>query len=116
MQSSAASRASTAKSVVSSLSPTSTVPFFPNIKITDESSPYNWQVEPTMVVNKSGTVFVGWKETTGAETAGNRVGSSYSTDHGATCAPNVLMNRTHPNADCRDSDPWMGVYSLDRAP
>jgi len=41
MQSSAASRASTAKSVVSSLSPTSTVPFFPNIKITDGTSPYN---------------------------------------------------------------------------
>src|SRR5438876_8283403 len=114
MQSSAASRASTAKSVVSSLSPTSTVPFFPNIKITDGTSPYNWQVEPTMVVNKTGTVFVGWKETTGAETAGYRVGASYSTNQGSTWPPNILMNQTHPNQNCRDSDPWMALDPNDR--
>src|SRR2546426_7669108 len=114
VQSSAASRASIAKSVVSSSSPTSTVPFFPNIKITDGTSPYDWQVEPTMVVNHSGTVFVGWKETNGPDAAGYRVGSSYSTDQGLTWAPNILMNQTHPNQNCRDSDPWMALDPNDR--
>src|SRR5436309_14395083 len=114
VQSSAASRASIAKSVVSSSSPTSTVPFFPNIKITDGTSPYDWQVEPTMVVNKTGTVFVGWKETNGPEAAGYRVGSSFSTDQGTTWAKNILMNQTHPNQNCRDSDPWMSLDPNDR--
>src|SRR2546422_3611126 len=114
VQSSAASRASIAKSVVSSSSPTSTVPFFPNIKITDGTSPYDWQVEPTMVVNKTGTVFVGWKETNGPEAAGYRVGSSFSTDQGTTWVKNILMNQTHPNQNCRDSDPWMSLDPNDR--
>ncbi|HEX9567916.1 MAG TPA: sialidase family protein [Thermoplasmata archaeon] len=67
-----------------------------------------------MVVNKTGTVFVGWKETTGAETAGYRVGASYSTDQGNTWAPNILMNQTHSNQNCRDSDPWMDLDPNDR--
>src|SRR2546426_8687598 len=67
-----------------------------------------------MVVNKTGTVFVGWKETTGAETAGYRVGASYSTNQGKTWAPNILMNQTHPNQNCRDSDPWMALDPNDR--
>jgi len=67
-----------------------------------------------MVVNKTGTVFVGWKETTGAETAGYRVGASYSTDQGSTWARNILMNQTHPNQNCRDSDPWMALDPNDR--
>jgi hypothetical protein len=89
--------------------PASLVPFLPNIRITDGSSPYAWQVEPTMVVNKSGTVFVGWKETDSPTAAGIRVGSSYSTDQGRSWAKNILMNQTHPNKSCRDSDPWMAV-------
>src|SRR3989454_948505 len=94
--------------------PEAIVPFEPNIKITDGSSPYAWQVEPTMVVNGSGTVFVGWKETNGPDAAGYRVGSSYSTDLGRTWAKNILMNQTHPNQNCRDSDPWMALDPRDR--
>ena len=90
------------------------MPFQPNIRITDGSSPYLWQVEPTMVVNQSGTVFVGWKETDSSTAAGIRVGSSYSTDQGRTWAPNILMNQTHPNQGCRDSDPWMALDLNDR--
>jgi hypothetical protein len=89
--------------------PASSVPFFPNIDIIDHSTPYAWQVEPTMVVNNTGTVFVGWKETDSATDAGFRVGSSYSTDQGQTWAPNILMNQTHVNQNCRDSDPWMAM-------
>ncbi|TLZ74022.1 MAG: exo-alpha-sialidase [Methanobacteriota archaeon] len=94
--------------------PTSINPFIPNIDIIDHSTPYAWQVEPTMQINKSGAVFVGWKETNGPDAAGYRVGASYSTDQGQTWAPNILMNRTHPNDNCRDSDPWMAMDPTDR--
>src|SRR5213080_4532700 len=96
------------------IAPTTVYPFLPNVKVTDESSPYKYQVEPTMVINRSGTVFAGWKETDGPDAAGFRVGSSYSIDQGQTWAPNILMNQTHPNLGCRDSDPWMARDSSDR--
>ena len=99
---------------VTASTPEAIGPFEPNIKITDGSSPFGWQVEPTMVVNESGTVFVGWKETNGPDAAGYRVGSSYSTDQGRTWANNILMNQTHPNQNCRDSDPWMALDPRDR--
>ena len=90
--------------------PTAVAPFYPNVKITDGSSPYAWQVEPTMVVNQSGTIFVGWKETTSSEAAGVRVGASYSTDQGLSWAPNILMNQSHPSGvQCHNSDPWMAL-------
>src|SRR5207249_1787573 len=82
------------------IAPTTVYPFLPNVKVTDESSPYKYQVEPTMVINRSGTVFAGWKETDGPDAAGFRVGSSYSIDQGQTWAPNILMNQTHPNLGC----------------
>ncbi len=90
--------------------PTAVAPFYPNVKITDGSSPFAWQVEPTMVINENGTIFVGWKETTGSEAAGRRVGASYSTDQGLTWAPNILMNQSHSsNLTCDNSDPWMAL-------
>src|SRR2546428_12449315 len=67
-----------------------------------------------MQISKSGTIFVGWKETNGPDASGYRVGSSYSTDQGQTWAPNILMNQTHPNDNCRDSDPWMAMDPNDR--
>ncbi len=67
-----------------------------------------------MQINKSGTIFVGWKETDGPDAAGYRVGSSYSTDQGRTWASNILMNQTHPDDNCRDSDPWMAMDPTDR--
>src|SRR6266581_734975 len=103
------------RATASTPAPVSINPFVPNFDIIDHSTPYAWQVEPTMQVNKSGTIFVGWKETDSATDAGFRVGSSYSTDQGQTWAPNILMNRTHPDSDnCRDSDPWMAMDPTDR--
>src|SRR5438309_11573290 len=96
------------------IAPTTVYPFLPNFKVTDGSSPYKYQVEPTMVINRSGTAFAVWKETDGPDAAGFRVGSSYSTDQGQTWAPNILMNQTHPNLGCRDSDPWMARDPSDR--
>lgn len=94
--------------------PSSITPFFPNIDIIDHSTPYAWQVEPTMVINRSGTIFVGWKETNGPDAAGLRVGASYSVDHGQTWATNILMNQSHPNQSCANSDPWMALTPDDR--
>src|SRR3989454_55506 len=91
--------------------PTSVTPFLPNFDIIDHSMPYAWQVEPTMVVNRSGSIFVGWKEARGADTSGIRVGSSFSTDQGQTWAPNVLMDR---RPECQNSDPWMALGPDDR--
>src|SRR6266571_252484 len=94
--------------------PASVFPFLPNIRITDGSSPFAWQVEPTMAINRSGTIFAGWKETDGPESAGIRVGSSHSTDQGQTWAPNILQNQSHPNQGCHNSDPWMALGPDDR--
>src|SRR2546426_12238158 len=94
--------------------PTTTQPFFPNIRVTDGSSGFTDQVEPTMVVNHSGAIVVGWKETNGDTAAGLRVGASYSLDQGATWAPNILMNQSHPGQGCHNSDPWMALAPDDR--
>src|SRR3989442_8067714 len=94
--------------------PTTTQPFFPNIRVTDGSSGFTDQVEPTMVVNHSGAIFAGWKETNGDTAAGLRVGASYSLDQGATWAPNILMNQSHPGQGCHNSDPWMALAPDDR--
>src|SRR5437867_2415430 len=113
--SSAASNSSSlARATAATPAPASIHPFIPNIDIIDHSTPYSWQVEPTMQINKSGTVFVGWKESNGPDAAGYRVGASYSTDQGQTWALNILMNQTHPNDNCRDSDPWMAMDPADR--
>jgi len=89
-------------------------PFSPNVRVTDGSSPYKWQVEPTMAVNRSGTIFAGWKETNGPEAAGLRVGASYSTDQGQTWATNILMNQSHPGGGCANSDAWMALAPDER--
>ncbi len=90
------------------------IPFFPNVDVTDGSSPFDWQVEPTMAINRSGTIFVGWKETFSADAAGQRVGASYSTDQGRTWAANILMNQSHPDQGRCNSDPWMALGPDDR--
>jgi|GEM_PF-1892967 len=98
-----------------SIPPAATIPVFSNVRVTDGSSGFTDQVEPTMVVNSSGTIFVGWKETNGEEAAGIRVGASYSTDGGSTWAPNILMNQSHPPSQgCHNSDPWMALGPDDR--
>lgn len=94
--------------------PQVTIPLFTNVRITDGTSPHNWQVEPTMVLNSQGRIFVGWKEADSAEAAGRRVGFSYSADGGTTWAPNILMNQSHPGGGCDNSDPWLALAPDDR--
>ena len=67
-----------------------------------------------MVINQSGTIFVGWKEASTAEGPGRRVGFSSSEDVGTTWAPNILMPQSHVNQGCANSDPWMALSPDDR--
>lgn len=91
----------------------SAIPLFPNVRIMDGSSPFAWQVEPTMVLNRSGTIYVGWKEASSSDGPGRRVGFSYSEDDGATWAPNILMPQNHTGEGCANSDPWMALAADD---
>src|SRR5438132_12415599 len=47
------------------IAPTPVYPFLPNFKLTDSSSPYKYQVQPKMGVNRSRTVSAGWKDAAG---------------------------------------------------
>ncbi|MDX1535096.1 MAG: sialidase family protein, partial [Thermoplasmata archaeon] len=87
-------------------------PFIENVRVTDGLSPFRYQVEPYIVVNASGTLFVGWKEALTDDGPGRRVGFARSDDGGQTWSPNLLMDRrTVPGFQ---SDPWLGVDETDR--
>ena len=92
--------------------PAAYVPFSPNIRVNSVNfGGFNYQVEPTMVINSTGTIFVGWKEAFTHNGGGQRVGFSYSTTGGDTWAPNILM----PLATLSlQSDPWLTVTRDDR--
>lgn len=90
---------------------TAFVPFSPNVRVNSGNPTFQNQVEPTMVVNSQGRIFLGWKEAFTHNGGGQRVGFSYSTDGGATWAPNVLMP-LHTYA--RQSDPWLTVTAGER--
>jgi len=87
------------------------VPFSPNVRVNSGNPTYAYQVEPTMAINSQGRIFVGWKEAFTHNGGGQRVSFSYSTDEGASWAPNVLM----PLHTYRmQSDPWITVAANDR--
>ncbi|HLE45442.1 MAG TPA: sialidase family protein [Thermoplasmata archaeon] len=92
--------------------PAAYVPFSPNIKVNSVTfGGMNYQVEPTMAINSTGTIFVGWKEAFTHNGGGQRVSFSRSTDGGDTWAPNILM----PLATLsHQSDPWLTVTRDDR--
>ncbi len=76
-----------------------------NTRVTDGSSPYPEQVEPTLTILSSGRLLVGWKEADTYNGPGRRVGFCYSDDEGATFSPNILMEPVGPNEF--QSDPWL---------
>lgn len=86
--------------------------FTDNVRITDGSSPFLYQVEPYVVVDSEGSLFVGWKEAESAEGPGRRVGFARSEDGGLTWSSNVLMDRRVPGRF--QSDPWLVVDETDR--
>ncbi|MHA2428491.1 MAG: hypothetical protein ACXADB_10745, partial [Candidatus Hermodarchaeia archaeon] len=67
-----------------------------NYRVTDGSSPYPEQVEPTLTVLNSGRLLIGWKEADTATGPGRRVGFCYSDDEGQTFSPNILMEPVGP--------------------
>jgi len=93
-------------------SPTAFVPFSPNVRVNSGATGFDYQVEPTMVVNSTGHVFVGWKEAITASGGGQRVAFSHSGDGGATWALNVVMPLSNPG--WLQSDPWLTVTTSDR--
>ncbi len=76
-----------------------------NYRVTDGSSPYPEQVEPTLTVLSSGRLLIGWKEADTATGGGRRVGFCYSDDEGQTFSPNILMEPVGPGE--YQSDPWL---------
>ena len=78
--------------------------FGTNIRVTDGTSPYTDQVEPTMAITSDGRILVGWKEAESHDGPGRRVGFAYSLDGGITYTPNILMTRMNDNNF--QSDPW----------
>ncbi|MFQ5918602.1 MAG: exo-alpha-sialidase [Thermoplasmata archaeon] len=87
-------------------------PFLENVRITDGSSPFQYQVEPYIAVNSSGTLFVGWKEALTDDGPGRRVGFASSQDGGQTWSSNLLMDRRSGTGF--QSDPWLVVDETDR--
>ncbi|MFQ5908838.1 MAG: exo-alpha-sialidase [Thermoplasmata archaeon] len=86
--------------------------FSDNVRITDGLSPFLYQVEPYIVVDSQGSLFVGWKEAESAEGPGRRVGFARSEDGGLTWSSNLLMDRRVPGRF--QSDPWLVVDESDR--
>ncbi len=87
--------------------------FGTNIQVTDGTSPYTNQVEPTMAILSDGRILVGWKEAETHNGAGRRVGFTSSTDGGMTYTPNSLMPRI--SSDNFQSDPWLVADANDNA-
>ncbi len=79
--------------------------FGTNIRVTDGTSPFSDQVEPTMTILSDGRILVGWKEAESHNGPGRRVGFAYSTDNGVSFTPNILMTRLSTNN--YQSDPWL---------
>ncbi|MFX1565677.1 MAG: sialidase family protein [Promethearchaeota archaeon] len=78
--------------------------FGANTRVTDGSSPYPEQVEPTLTILSSGRLLIGWKEADTYDGAGLRVGFCYSDDEGKTFSPNILMDTLGGGSQ---SDPWL---------
>lgn len=87
-------------------------PFAVNIPVTDGTSPFPYQVEPYIVVDSTGRLFVGWKEAETNDGPGRRVGFAASEDGGLIWSANALMETQTSNRF--QSDPWLVVDESDR--
>jgi hypothetical protein len=81
-----------------------------NIRVTDASSGFPYQAEPSIVVDGQGRFFAGWKEMNEIGGA-NRVGFGRSLDGGRTWEKTLVEVAT---PDQGQSDPWLALDELDR--
>ena len=80
--------------------------FAPNVRVNgmaQDGPGFLHQVEPSMVVNSTGRIFIGWKEALTHHGAGQRVAFAFS-DDGAIFSPKILMDLVELD---RQSDPWL---------
>ncbi len=96
---------------------TSDIRFGYNARVNDLTSPYLYQVDPTMSILSDGRVLVGWKETNEHNGTGQRVSFAYSDDGGGSWSPSVFMDRMDESMDADDyqSDPWLITDQDDNA-
>ncbi len=81
-----------------------------NIRLTDASSGFPFQAEPSIVVDGQGRIFAGWKEMN--EIGGfNRVAFGRSLDGGRTWEKSLVEVAT---PDQGQSDPWLALDESDR--
>ena len=80
--------------------------FTPNLRVNSVHFGFDHQVEPTLVVDGAGRLYVGWKEALTHNGGGQRVGFSTSGDDGAIWSPNILMDLVEGP---RQSDPWLAL-------
>ncbi|MFX1577432.1 MAG: sialidase family protein [Promethearchaeota archaeon] len=84
-----------------------------NYRVTDGSSPYPEQVEPTLTILNTNRLLIGWKEADTYNGPGRRVGFCYSDDEGQTFSPNILIETLGINE--YQSDPWLISDTNDNA-
>ncbi len=76
-----------------------------NVRVTDASSGFPFQAEPSIVVDGQGRIFAGWKEMN--EIGGfNRVGFGRSLDSGRTWERSLIEDSAPLQ---HQSDPWLAV-------
>jgi hypothetical protein len=81
-----------------------------NVRVTDASSGFPFQAEPSIVVDGQGRIFAGWKEMNDIGGA-NRVAFGRSLDGGRTWKKTLVEVAT---PDQRQSDPWLAFDESDR--
>jgi hypothetical protein len=81
-----------------------------NVRLTDASSGFPFQAEPSIVVDGQGRIFAGWKEMNEIG-GGNRVGFGRSLDGGRTWERSLVEVAT---PDQGQSDPWLALDESDR--
>jgi hypothetical protein len=87
-------------------------PFSPNVRITDDTTPFPQHVEPSLVVDPRGHLYVGWKEAFTPDGPGQAVAFSRSEDGGLTWSANILPDPLDPN--WHQSDPWLTLDETGR--
>jgi hypothetical protein len=81
-----------------------------NVRVTDASSGFPFQAEPSIILDGQGRIFAGWKEM--KEIGGaNRVGFGRSLDGGRTWERSLVEVAT---PDQGQSDPWLALDESDR--